>query len=98
VAVAQGRLSDAAQLYGEYLEIAKSLAARDAGNTQWQRDLFVSNWKLADLAEKRDQPQQARDYWRASYEALAGIERQCPGQIKVDTSIGKIRRPSARIV
>ena len=48
VAVAQGDLIGAQAAYAAGLAIVARLAAQDAGNAGWQRDLFVS-----DLAQVR---------------------------------------------
>ena len=78
VAVAQGKLDDAARAYGDGLVIAKKLAAGDPSNTQWQRDLSVSFVHLGDVAVaqgKLDDAAQAysdglasfrRSWWRAT--------------------------------
>ena len=50
VAVAQGKLEEAAEAYGESLAISKKLAEGDPTNTGWQRDLSVSYDKLGDVA------------------------------------------------
>ncbi|MBS0160268.1 MAG: hypothetical protein JSS26_16955, partial [Nitrospira sp.] len=46
------------------------------GNTQWQRDLWVSYWKLADLAEQQKHISEARDYWKNAFEILSGIDKR----------------------
>ena len=46
---AQGDLAGALAEFREYRAIMEPLAARDAGNTQWQRDLSVSHNKLGDV-------------------------------------------------
>ena len=50
--MAQGDLTAALSSYAEGLEIRRRLAERDTGNTQWQRDLIISNVKLAQLGDK----------------------------------------------
>ena len=50
VAVAQGKLDEAARAYGDALAIGKKLAAGDPGNTEWQRDRSVSYSKLGNVA------------------------------------------------
>jgi Flp pilus assembly protein TadD len=50
VAVAQGKLDDAARAYSDGLAIVKTLAAGDPSNTEWQRDLSVSYHNLGDVA------------------------------------------------
>ena len=57
VAVAQGKLDEAARAYGDGLAIRKKLAAVDPGNTQWQRALFYSLFQISRLdAEQKHWP------------------------------------------
>ena len=49
VLVAQGDLAGALAAYCKGLAIAEALAARDAANTGWQRDLSVSHDKIGDV-------------------------------------------------
>jgi hypothetical protein len=74
--VAQGKLEDAARWYSDSLAIAKKLAAADPGNTQWQRDLWVSCWKLAKLAERRKKSDEALAFSKQALEILSGIEQR----------------------
>ncbi|HQX50888.1 MAG TPA: hypothetical protein PLR25_13325 [Planctomycetaceae bacterium] len=70
LATAQGNLPEAQRLYGESLCIAQRLAESDPGNAEWQRDLWASYWRVANVME----PQQAPDamaYWRRAHETLA---------------------------
>ena len=53
VAVAQGRLDEAARAYGDGLAIAKKLAAGDPGNTEWQRGLLYSLFQISKLQAKQ---------------------------------------------
>src|SRR5205814_6178272 len=76
VAVAQGKLDDAARAYGDGLVIRNKLAAGDPSNTAWQRDVWVSYWKLADLAERRNQTAQARGYWKQAFDVLSAIDKR----------------------
>ena len=76
VLVAQGDLPGALTAYRKSHTIAETLAARDTGNTQWQRDLMVSYWKLADLAEKQNKPREARTYWKQAFDVLSGIDKR----------------------
>ena len=53
--VAQGDTSGALKAYRDGLAIAETLAASDASNSQWQRDLSVSHNKIGDvLVEQGD--------------------------------------------
>ena len=74
VAVAQGKLEEAAGAYGDSLAIAKKLAKAAPSNTGWQRDLWVSYWRLADLAEQQKKDSEAQGYWKKAFEVLSGIE------------------------
>ena len=47
VLVAQGEREQALAAYRARLEIRETLARRDPGNTQWQRDLIVSCVKIS---------------------------------------------------
>jgi tetratricopeptide (TPR) repeat protein len=49
VLVAQGDLTGALTAFRTGLDIRETLAARDAGNTQWQRDLPISLGRAADV-------------------------------------------------
>lgn len=51
------------------------LAAADPSNAGWQRDLVVSCWRMADIAEKAGQSD-AQIWWRKAYEQLAGMKQR----------------------
>jgi hypothetical protein len=53
-ATAQGNPAEAARLFGESLGIRQRLAESDPGNAEWQRDLWVSCWRVADVMEQLD--------------------------------------------
>jgi hypothetical protein len=76
VAVAQGKLDDAARAYGDGLAIRKQLTAGDPNNTQWQRDLSVSHWELADLPEWQNKTDAAHGYSKQALDVLSGIEER----------------------
>ena len=48
---ARGNLEVALKAYGDGLAIAEKLARQDPSNTEWQRDLIVSNVKLAEVVQ-----------------------------------------------
>lgn len=48
----QGDSTTALTAYHEALAIAKTLAARDPANTQWQRDLLISRSKISGLLDQ----------------------------------------------
>jgi tetratricopeptide (TPR) repeat protein len=63
VAVAQGKLEEAARAYGDALAIRKRLAAGDPSNAEWQRDLSVSYNKVGDLAKAQGKLEEAARYY-----------------------------------
>jgi hypothetical protein len=67
--VAQGEREAALTAYRASLEIAETLARRDPANTQWQRDLIVSLWKIAD-----NYPANARGYLTRALEIARGLQ------------------------
>ena len=79
---AQADLPGALQAYTEAMNIADRLAAADPGNAQWQRDLIVSHWRLADLLERTpERTAAAAAHWSqalAIARALADTGRLAP--------------------
>lgn len=41
-----------------------------------QRDLYVSYWRLADLAEKQNNSREASTYWKQAFDVLSGINKR----------------------
>ena len=76
LAVAQGDLAGALRSFTESKTIAERLAASDQANAMWQRDLWVSYWKLADHCEKSGQPDEARAWWKKAHDTLAGMKQR----------------------
>jgi tetratricopeptide (TPR) repeat protein len=76
VAMAQGKLEEAADAYGESLAIFKKLAEGDPTNTGWQRDLAYNYWRLAYLSERRNDDGEAKGYWKQAFDVLSGIEKR----------------------
>jgi hypothetical protein len=67
VQVAKGDLDGALKAYRDSLAIREQLAARDPGNAGWQRDLIISNVKLAQVAEsQQERRSEAAGYYRAA--------------------------------
>jgi Tfp pilus assembly protein PilF len=69
-------LAEASRDYEDARLIAQRLAASDPRNIQWQRDLTVANWKLADLAERQKRTSEAHTYWKQAFDVLSGIEQR----------------------
>jgi hypothetical protein len=60
VLVAQGDLPGALDAYRKRLAIAETLAARDPGNTPWQRDISISLGRMADTLLQMHRQAEAR--------------------------------------
>lgn len=67
--MAQGHLPGALAAFQASLAIAERRAAADPRNADWQRDLVVSNYKIANRPPQA-QDQGAADYWRACHDIL----------------------------
>jgi len=67
VQVAQGDLAGALESYRESRAIRERLAGADPGNAGWQRDVWVSYWRLAQFGTREERA----DRWRA---VIAKIE------------------------
>ena len=63
---ARGNLEAALQAYQDGLAIREKLAAQDPSNAEWQRDLIVSNVKLADVAERQGRPADTSRHYGAA--------------------------------
>ena len=74
--MAQGDLAGASRRFTEDLVIAERLAANDPANAVWQRDLWVSFVKLANLCEDSHRAEEAQIWWRKAYETLAGMKQR----------------------
>jgi hypothetical protein len=75
VAVVQGNLPEAQRLFAESIRIAQRLTESDLGNAVWQRELWVSHYRIADLLEKQADAK-AIDHWRKAHDILANMIRQ----------------------
>jgi hypothetical protein len=76
LAVTQGDLAGALRYFSESKTIRERLAASDPANAAWQRDLWVSYWRLADLCEKSSEAAQAGEWWRKAYDTLSGMKER----------------------
>jgi len=72
--MAQGKLAEALEAYQRRHETTSSLAARHPNNAEWQRDLVMSHSKLADLAEQRGEPDEAKGHWRKALEIAKALD------------------------
>jgi hypothetical protein len=72
--VAQGNLGPALDSYRASLAIRERLAQADPGNAGWQRDLIVSHWRMADLAERQSEQIDARRHWQTALEIAKAMD------------------------
>lgn len=75
---AEGHLVEAGLEYASGMAIAQRLADADPANAGWQRDLFVSHFKLAALATEKGDPDAAADSFRAAETIIARLVEQRP--------------------
>ncbi|MFN0067768.1 MAG: AAA family ATPase [Limisphaerales bacterium] len=77
VQLAQGNLAGAQASYEESRKVRARLAAADPTNAQWQRDLFYSHAKLAEVTEKGGEATRALRLWELALpitERLAALD------------------------
>ena len=60
------------------MEIRETLAARDTGNTQWQRDLSVSHNRLGDIATAQGDLPAAKAAYTAGLEIAKTLAARDP--------------------
>jgi hypothetical protein len=72
---AQGDLSGALAAYRKSLAVRERLAADDPSNATWQRDLWVSYWRQADMLERSGE-KEAIDWWRRAYAVLTSMKQR----------------------
>jgi hypothetical protein len=94
VLVAQGDGPGALAAYQAGLTIAEGLAKRDPANTQWQRDLSVSNNKIGDVLVAQGDGPGALAAYQAGLTIAEGLAKRDPAntqwQVDVAVSCGKL--------
>jgi hypothetical protein len=50
------------------------LCSADPSNALWQRDLRVSDWRMADMLERSGE-KEAIDWWRRAYAVLTSMKQ-----------------------
>ncbi|MFZ4381773.1 MAG: hypothetical protein ACOYO0_07405, partial [Sandarakinorhabdus sp.] len=78
IARAEGDLPAARAAFQAGLTIRDRLAARDPGNSEWQRDLFVSQFKIADLAARAGDTAEARRQFSAARAVIGALAARFP--------------------
>lgn len=63
--------------YRESLGVMDTLAAKDPGNTERQRDLIVSHWRLADLLEREAAEREAaKGHWQEALRLARAMQEK----------------------
>jgi tetratricopeptide (TPR) repeat protein len=92
--LAEGDLAGALAVYEEGLANARKLAAADAGNASWQRDLSVALNKIGDVRlAARDRPSALAAYEESlaiGRKLAADDPRNAPAQRDVSVSLNRI--------
>ena len=76
VLVEQGNLAQALDSYRASMAIRERLAEADAGNAGWQRDLIVSNVKLAQIAQEKASVEVATNHYVEALRIAEMLEEQ----------------------
>jgi hypothetical protein len=69
----KGDPAGALDAYTRALHIAERLAAADPDNTEFQRDVWVGNWKVASSLESLHD-RTARDFWSRAHRILVALD------------------------
>jgi hypothetical protein len=77
------------------LRIARRLAEAAPDNADYARDLWVSCWRMADLAERESTPSEALAWWRQAYTVLSGMKQK--GLFLSPKDEGFLRRLAAKV-
>ena len=75
VAVAQGNLPAARELYAAAVAIADPIAKTDPGNAGWQRDLAVSHTKIGDVLRAQGNLPDALAAYKASLVSATSLKQ-----------------------
>jgi eukaryotic-like serine/threonine-protein kinase len=78
VQVAQGDLAGALKSYRDSLAIAERLARSDPGNAEWQHDLAVSYFKLANVYRRSNDWDSALDALRQGRAIMERLTKLSP--------------------
>ena len=78
VLVAQGDLPAALSSFRDGLKIRQTLAAKDAGNSGWQRDLFVSFIRIAEVLVQENNRGEALQYFDKGLEIMERLTKLDP--------------------
>ncbi|PDS80056.1 hypothetical protein CO667_05995 [Rhizobium sp. L43] len=96
---AEGDAKGALQAYQDSLDIWKTLAERDPGNTEWQRDLSVSYNKIGDIRRAEGDAKGALQAYQAGLDIAKALAERDPGNAEWQrdlafsyNGIGDIRR------
>jgi len=75
-AIANGtRLNTHHALLEPTRDALQRLAAADPGNAGWQRDLWVSHRRIADMMERTGHPDEARQWWQQAHDTLLDMKQ-----------------------
>jgi septal ring factor EnvC (AmiA/AmiB activator) len=97
VLVDQGKLDEALKAYRDGLTIRERLAAADRSNTQWQRDLAISYFKLASVYERQDRIADALQELTKGRDIVAALVAMAPGNAQWKNDLAWCERQIARL-
>jgi hypothetical protein len=72
VAAAQGNLPEAQRLFADSLRMVQRLAESDPGDADWQRNLWLSHSRTAQVLDKQ-RDARAKDHWRKAHDILEAM-------------------------
>ena len=76
---AQGHPDMALATYQQAQQIRQALAAKDPGNSLWQRDLFTSLGNIGDMQLETSQASEALKTYQQAFEVMEALSKKEPG-------------------
>lgn len=97
VLVAKGDLPAALSSYRDGLKLRQTLAATDAGNSEWQRDLFVSVIRIAEVLVEQSNLGEALRYLDKGLEIMERLTKLDPSNISWKNDLAEIKSGMAEL-
>ena len=97
VLVAQGDLPAALSSFRDGLKIRQTLAAKDAGNSQWQRDLFVSFIRIAKVLVQENNRGEAFQYFDQGLGIMERLTKRDPSNAVWKNDLAWIKNRMAEL-
>ena len=97
VQIAQGDLPAALKSFQDGLKIRQALAAKDAGNSEWQRDLVVSFTKIGTVLVQQNDRSEALTYFEEGKTIMERLMKLDPSNAQWKNDLAWIKNRIAKL-